>query len=191
MTFVTAIMILSTQNFIMTNVSGINEQLLTLHKRINSIFLKLLFVFLFFCAVANQNMQAQAQGDSYKTAIGVKFYPTGVTLKTFMRSNLAFEAIGYFWERGSRITGLFEYHYDLTPSGRLKWYIGPGAHVGFYKADFFDGGTSVGIDGVIGLDYKFPGIPVNVSLDWQPSYEFGNYAGFSGNWGGIGLRLAF
>jgi hypothetical protein len=184
-------MILSTQNFIMTNVSGINEQLLTLHKRINSIFLKLLFVFLFFCAVANQNMQAQAQGDSYKTAIGVKFYPTGVTLKTFMRSNLAFEAIGYFWERGSRITGLFEYHYDLTPSGRLKWYIGPGAHVGFYKADFFDGGTSVGIDGVIGLDYKFPGIPVNVSLDWQPSYEFGNYAGFSGNWGGIGLRLAF
>jgi len=191
LTFVTAIMILSTQNFIMTNVSGINEQLLTLHKRINSIFLKLLFVFLFFCAVANQNMQAQAQGDSYKTAIGVKFYPTGVTLKTFMRSNLAFEAIGYFWERGSRITGLFEYHYDLTPSGRLKWYIGPGAHVGFYKADFFDGGTSVGIDGVIGLDYKFPGIPVNVSLDWQPSYEFGNYAGFSGNWGGIGLRLAF
>lgn len=184
-------MMLPTQNFIMTNLSGINEQLLTLSKRINSVFLKLLFVFLFFCAIANQHMTAQAQGDSYKTAIGVKFYPTGVTLKTFMRNNLAFEAIGYFWERGSRITGLFEYHYNLTPSGRLKWYIGPGAHVGFYKADFFNGGTSVGIDGVIGLDYKFPGIPVNVSLDWQPSYEFGNYAGFSGNWGGVGLRLAF
>ena len=52
-------------------------------------------------------------------------------------------------------------------------------------------GTSVGIDGVLGLDYKFPGIPINVSLDWQPSYEFGNYAGFNGNWGGVGLRLAF
>ena len=42
---------------------------------------------------------AQANGSNYKTAIGVKFYPTGVTLKTFVRSNAAFEAIGYFWDR--------------------------------------------------------------------------------------------
>ncbi len=148
----------------------------------------LIFVF---CVSMSPLLTAQSDGNHYKTAIGVKFYPTGVTLKTFMRSNLAFEAIGYFWERGSRITGLFEYHYDLSPGGALKWYIGPGAHVGFYKADFYNGGTSFGIDGVLGLDYKFPGIPINVSLDWQPSYEFGNYAGFSGNWGGLGLRLAF
>lgn len=133
---------------------------------------------------------AQANGSSYKTAIGVKFYPTGVTLKTFVRSNAAFEAIGYFWDRGTRITALYEYHHNLSESGSLKWYIGPGAHVGFYKPAFYDGGTSLGIDGVLGLDYKFPGIPINVSLDWQPSYEFGNYEGFSGNWGGVGLRLA-
>ncbi|MBK9257053.1 MAG: hypothetical protein IPM42_16355 [Saprospiraceae bacterium] len=139
----------------------------------------------------SQNTFAQATGDSYKTAVGVKFYPTGVTVKSFMGSNLAFEAIGYFWERGTRITGLFEYHYNLSSSGNLKWYIGPGAHVGFYKPAFYDGGTSVGLDGVLGLDYKFPGIPINISLDWQPSFEFGDYAGFSGNWGGIGLRLAF
>ena len=167
------------------------EQLSGLYNLVNKKMFSLLIVLLFCFAIGTQNVHAQAQGNTYKTAIGVKFYPTGVTLKTFMRQNLAFEAIGYFWERGSRITGLFEYHYNLSPSGSLKWYIGPGAHVGFYKQDFFNGGTSVGIDGVLGLDYKFPGIPINVSLDWQPSYEFGNYAGFSGNWGGIGLRLAF
>ncbi len=175
----------------MTNSLVFNDQLVNLRKNVSARFLKLLFVLLFFCAIPNQKVQAQAQGDTYKTAIGVKFYPTGVTLKTFMRSNIAFEAIGYFWEKGTRITGLFEYHYNLSPGGSLKWYIGPGAHVGFYKSDFFSGGTSVGIDGVLGLDYKFPGIPINVSLDWQPSYEFGNYAGFSGNWGGVGVRLAF
>ena len=174
----------------MTTSLKLNEMCIELGKQINATFIKLLFVLLFLCAIATQSATAQANGDTYKTAIGVKFYPTGVTIKTFMKPNLAFEAIGYFWERGTRITGLFEYHYSLTPSGRLKWYIGPGAHVGFYKQDFFDGGTSVGIDGVLGLDYKFPGIPINVSLDWQPSYEFGNYDGFSGNWGGIGLRLA-
>jgi hypothetical protein len=160
-------------------------------KGISNTHIKLLFAILSLFAFTIQSVTGQANGNAYKTAIGVKFYPTGVTIKSFMKSNLAFEAIGYFWEKGTRITGLFEYHYSLVPSGRLKWYIGPGAHVGFYNKDFFDGGTSVGIDGVLGLDYKFPGIPINVSLDWQPSYEFGNYAGFSGNWGGLGFRLAF
>lgn len=164
---------------------------LNLQKVINTLIPKLLFVLILFCTLSNQKVKAQAQGDAYKTAIGVKFYPSSVTVKTFMKSNLAFEAIGYFWNKGSRITGLFEYHYNLSPSGALKWYIGPGAHVGFYKSDFFNGGTSFGIDGVLGLDYKFPGIPINASIDWQPSYEFGDYEGFSGNWGGLALRLAF
>jgi len=155
-----------------------------------SIILKAIFMTFILSISLNQNSIAQATGSNYKTAIGVKFYPTGVTLKTFVKSNAAFEAIGYFWDKGTRITALYEYHQDLTQSGNLKWYIGPGAHVGFYKADFFNGGTSVGIDGVLGLDYKFPGIPINVSLDWQPSYEFGDYEGFNGNWGGVGLRLA-
>jgi len=181
---------LSIQNIHMTNSLKFNNQFYELEKKINTTFVKLLFVSFLFFAIANQSATAQSNGDSYKTAIGIKFYPTGLTIKTFMKPNLAFEAIGYFWEKGTRITGLFEYHYSLVPSGRLKWYIGPGAHVGFYKNNFFEGGTSVGIDGVLGLDYKFPGIPINVSLDWQPSYEFGNYAGFSGNWGGVELRLA-
>jgi hypothetical protein len=159
-------------------------------RRPYSIFLNAIFMTFILSIFFNQDGIAQANGSSYKTAIGVKFYPTGVTLKTFVKSNAAFEGIGYFWDKGTRITALYEYHQDLTQSGNLKWYIGPGAHVGFYKAEFFDGGTSVGIDGVLGLDYKFPGIPINVSLDWQPSYEFGDYAGFSGNWGGVGLRLA-
>jgi hypothetical protein len=167
------------------------SQLFGQRNSLNKKLLSFLFILIFCCTLVTQRVQAQANGDTYKTAIGVKFYPTGVTLKTFMKSNIAFEAIGYFWEKGTRITGLFEYHYNLSPSGSLKWYIGPGVHVGFYKQDFFNGGTSVGIDGVLGLDYKFPGIPVNVSLDWQPSYEFGNFGGFSGNWGGVGLRLAF
>ncbi len=190
MIFAPATMMLSTQYTNMNNLLA-HEPLLNLQKGIYTVFPKLLIILFIISALPNQKVQAQAQGDAYKTAIGVKFYPSSVTLKSFVKSNLAFEAIGYFWKRGSRITGLFEYHYNLSSSGALKWYIGPGAHVGFYKADFFNGGTSFGIDGVLGLDYKFPGIPINASLDWQPSYEFGNYEGFSGNWGGLALRLAF
>ena len=28
---------------------------------------------------------------------------------------------------------------------------------------------AIGVDGVLGLDYKISGAPINVSLDWQPS----------------------
>lgn len=153
--------------------------------------IKSFFITLVFCSFFSFDSYSQANGNSYKTAIGFKFYPAGVTLKTFVRPNAAFEAIGYFWDRGTRITALYEYHFNISQSGNLKWYIGPGVHVGFYKPAFYDGGTSIGIDGVLGLDYKFPGIPFNVSLDWQPSFEFGDYAGVSGNWGGIALRYAF
>ena len=49
----------------------------------------------------------------------------------------------------------------------------------------------IGIDGIIGLDYKIKGAPINVCLDWQPSFNFIGYNYFEGGWGGIGVRYAF
>ena len=46
-------------------------------------------------------------------------------------------------------------------------------------------------DGVLGLDYKFRGAPINMSIDWQPSFEFGAGRGFVGSWGGLGIRYTF
>jgi hypothetical protein len=34
-----------------------------------------------------------------------------------------------------------------------------------------EGRAAAGLDGVLGLDYKFKGAPINLSLDWQPSYH--------------------
>jgi hypothetical protein len=49
----------------------------------------------------------------------------------------------------------------------------------YWKIYYGYRGGAVGIDGVLGLDYKFNGAPINMSLDWQPSFEFGDYgAGF-------------
>ena len=106
----------------------------------------------------------------------------------------AVEAIGYFYSRGFRLTGLYEYHGDIAGATGLKWYIGPGAHVGFYNGNSRfddDNDVAIGIDGVLGLDYKFRGAPINMSLDWQPAFEFGDGRGFSGSWGGLGIRYTF
>lgn len=137
--------------------------------------------------------QSNIGSTDYKTAIGVKFYPGAITLKHFVTDKHALEGIAYFWNRGTRITGLYEIHADIPNASGLKWYIGPGAHVGFYNNKTYDGvnyggRTYIGVDGVIGLDYKIRSAPINFSLDWQPSFEFGDGAGFNGNWGGIAIR---
>jgi hypothetical protein len=148
---------------------------------------------LIFCAlIAATTLSAQnktAESLTYKTAAGVKVWDgAGLSLKTFIADKAALEFIGFFNKYGARITGLYEFHGDLNTEGNLKWYIGPGAHVGLYKG----GNTAFGVDGVLGLDYKFKNLPLNISLDWQPSLEF-----FSGNsefipdWGGLGIRYTF
>jgi hypothetical protein len=152
---------------------------------------RICFLALFVClgyAVSAQTINSY----SYKTALGVKVWDgAGISFKTFVKQNRAFEAIGFFWNKGFRLTGLYEIHGDISGAPGLKWYIGPGAHVGFYDGDEVDGSASVGIDGVLGLDYKINGAPINFSLDWQPSFEFGNSKGFVGSWGGFAVRYTF
>lgn len=142
----------------------------------------------------SMNVAAQSMGRTYTTALGVKVWDGGgISLKHFISPSVALEGIGYFWYRGARITGLYEFHFDINGAPGLKWYIGPGAHLGFYNDNLpynERGGTFAGIDGVLGLDYKFNNAPINMSLDWQPSIEFGN-RGFVGGWGGLGIRYTF
>lgn len=140
---------------------------------------------------------AQNNSSSYQTALGLKFYPgAGVTFKHFVKENAAIEAIGYLWRDGIRLTGLYEFHGDVNGAPGLKWYVGPGVHVSAWndrwRSSFPQrrGGSSVGIDGVLGLDYKFKGAPINMSIDWQPSFDL-RYSEFAGNWGGLALRYTF
>ena len=154
----------------------------------------LLFTLVLFFVSTIHAQSKSTNSSSYQTALGVKFYPGGITLKHFFSGNNAGELVGYFWNRGFRLTGLYEIHGDFNDAPGLKWYIGPGAHIGFYdyyKSNNHIDGTYIGIDGVLGLDYKFNGAPINLSLDWQPSFEFGDFVGFYGNWGGLAIRYTF
>ncbi len=154
---------------------------------------KVFFVLLttLFISVASHAQSKSTNSSSYTTALGVKVWDGGgISLKHFFTDKNAGELIGYFWNRGVRFTGLYEIHGDINNAPGLRWYIGPGAHVGFYNTKYGDGAFA-GIDGVIGLDYKFNGAPINVSIDWQPSIEFGDGRGFVGSWGGLGIRYTF
>ena len=147
----------------------------------------------------------QANGTTYKTAIGVRAMPPGVTLKHFVQRNQAVEAIVYGPGGGIRLTGLYEFHFGLPGARGLAVYIGPGAHIGSYRRDYdyrnrWNGysyrhegvGTYAGIDLVLGLDWKVNRAPLNISFDIQPSFSFGrDRRDFNDYWGGIAVRYAF
>lgn len=142
-------------------------------------------------------VKAQEYGPEYNTAVGIKFYPGALSVKHFTNSNTAIEGLGYFWEYGYRIAGLYELHYKIGGVPGLKWYFGPGAHVGYYNDNWTrdyperNGGFNLGVDGVLGLDYKIQGAPIDLSLDWQPSFTVLGSTRFESGWGGLAVRFAF
>lgn len=160
-------------------------------KKIHTLFLILAGIF------SANIVNGQATGSTYKTAIGFKFGPAALTVKHFVQPNAALEGLAYFWDNGFRITGLYEWHGNIKGAAGLKWYVGGGAHVDIWDDEYRNnnrennGGAGAGLDGVLGLDYKFKGAPINMSLDWQPSVTFigDNYS--NANWVGIAIRFAF
>ena len=149
---------------------------------------------------------SKSTGFDYTTAVGVKFYPGAISAKHFIKSKAAIEGLLYVWNYGARITGLYEFHFPINDVTGLKWYAGPGAHIGFWNDRWRDDhpdyytvneyrGTHFGFDGVLGLDYKFERAPLNLSLDWQPSFNLGSgpgsYYGFYSGFGGLGIRYTF
>lgn len=145
------------------------------------------------CLLAAVFSNAQTVDQNYKTAIGVKFYPASLTVKHFLNDKSAVEGLLYSWGYGARITGLYEFHGDIKDVEGLKWYAGPGAHIQFWKSAWKGayGSVGIGIDGVVGLDYKFKDAPINVSVDWQPSYNVTGWSYFEAGFGGVAIRYAF
>jgi hypothetical protein len=141
--------------------------------------------------------QAQALGSDYRTAVGVKFWPGALTIKHFIKDDAALEGLLNFWGHGFRFTGLYEFHGDINSAPGLKWYVGPGAHIGWYNDyywrndHYYDkGSASFGVDGVLGLEYKIRNAPIALSLDVNPYVEF-LHGAYVDVWGGLGIKFAF
>lgn len=111
-----------------------------------------------------------ATAQDYKVGIGLRLStaePTlsnSITAKYFMNPESAVEGLLSFGSRFA-LGALYEKHKGLDIPG-LRYFYGAGGYIGF------EGGrTYFGPTGIIGLDYKFPDIPLNLSLDWKPELD--------------------
>ena len=163
------------------------------------------FIFtLFICGFALTNLQAQ----DYQKAIGLRLgYPVSVSYKQFLNgTNNAIEAyvgfrsqkvLGYGWS-WIGVGAAYQVHNPIDAVDGLQWYYGGGANVYFWTyddgfADFADEASiSFGISGYLGLDYKFANAPVNISLDWVPTFFINGYSsGFGADAGALAVRYTF
>lgn len=143
--------------------------------------------------------------STYNTAIGVRAAePGALTLKHFFNDQVALEGILGVWNHGFRATLLLEKHVPTAKVSGLSWYYGAGAHLSYYDHDhwfrynerryypYFDDEIGLGVDGVLGIEYKIPEIPFALSLDVKPTIEYVSngdvWADFDP---GLGVKLTF
>lgn len=172
-------------------------------------------VVLFFSLFALLAVQANAQKkksygsssvENYNTALGIRLNPwvVGFTIKHFIQGPHAIEGLvttNHEHKTNVTFTALYEYHWNI---GRpeLNMYAGGGAHLGFYDRRDYDWdryvdkgkGTYVspGLDGIIGVEWTFKNIPLNLSADLKPYVQFVGPTNFIGEEiGGISARYTF
>jgi hypothetical protein len=139
-----------------------------------------------------------ANAQDYRTGIGLRGgFSNGLTVKHFLTGKTAVEGILSTRWRGFDVTGLYEIHNQAFNTERLNWYFGFGGHVGFWNGDYANWGEPgisyiiVGIDGILGIEYNFKEVPINIGLDWKPAFNLIGYTGFWGDGGALSIRYIF
>ncbi len=156
---------------------------------------KLLFTII--AAATLSTMSATtANAQQYKNAIGGRFgSANGVSFKTGLNKNAMLELIANFRSSGNtdylRVTALYEVYNPIGGAEGLSWYYGAGGTLGTYKVKGTDGKVYLGANGVLGLDYKFNGAPINLSLDWIPTLQLTPDTDFYSGDIGLGVRFTF
>jgi len=153
---------------------------------------KLVLIFTF-AVCLNGFIDAQ----DYRTGIGLRAGPYyGLTVKHFTGSKTALEGLLTRWS-GIDITVLYEIHYRAFDVNGLNWYFGLGGHIGFWEGSHLNNGTAgtnytiIGLDGILGLEYNFSEVPVNISVDWKPAFNIIGYSEFWPLGGAFSIRYVF
>jgi hypothetical protein len=149
-----------------------------------------------FIIILTAGMAIAANGQDYKTAVGLRAgVPYGLTIKHFVSPKNAFEGILASRWGGFVVTGFYENVHWTGEYPGLNWFWGVGAHVGFWDNNPYyintNGNAVIGIDGILGLEYTFDEIPLNLSLDILPSFNLIGHTGWNGINGGLSIRYVF
>ena len=144
---------------------------------------------LLICLISISALTSKSQ--SYTTAAGIRLGPnsaaitSGFTVKHFLNEKTAVEGILGIND-GVGICGLYELHFPIESVTNLQWFAGPGAYIAFRNSS-----TYFGAAGIVGLDYKFEELPLNLTVDWKPELNIISKVAFESSGLGISVRYTF
>ena len=102
--------------------------------------------------------------QNYSSAVGAKLtFGFLGTYKLELKEGIyadIYGGLGYYGLSGG---AALELHKAIEDVDNLYWYVGAGAYTSLHTSGVYVGGNLV-----IGVDYSFDEIPLNVSFDWMP-----------------------
>jgi hypothetical protein len=142
---------------------------------------------LFFAVICIVSIE-KVNGQEYSNALGIRLSTAQATInqsvsyRRYINENTAIEGLLSFDPIAVGV--LYEKIYPLGAPG-LQWFFGGGAYVAF------KGDNVIGAMGIVGLDYTFSEVPINLSLDWKPELNFINNVNFQASAVALSIRFVF
>ena len=113
----------------------------------------------------------KANAQNYKMALGIRFsnddaiVNNSISFKYFVSDHWAVESL-FSLSRPMALGLLAEKHKQIL-SKRFNYFFGAGAYASFGKTKTGEE-RYAGLQGILGLDYKLPVLPINFSIDLKP-----------------------
>ena len=126
-------------------------------------------------------------------ALGIRGgYGAELSYQHSLGSNFLEADLGMWGGNAFYLTGIYDFVF--AQSGIVNFYVGPGAQVGFYNTTNDQGkattAMALGVVGQLGAEFEIPAVPINISIDWKPVFNFIG-GGFGWNGFALGLRYRF
>jgi hypothetical protein len=155
---------------------------------------------------------ATLQAQVFEKQIGLRLGATsGITGKVIKNDRTAIEGLLGFRKGGIQLYGLIEKYHPIIKTNKHRWmmFFGGGGHLGYvngynrvrrwsntsgyYYEEQRISGTVFGLDGIIGMEYTFPNVPITVSVDFKPYMELQDFRRFWVNfWDfAFGIKYSF
>ena len=130
-----------------------------------------------------------ANAQDYKTALGIRISSQdaavnhSITVKQFFSESIALEGLLSFGDPVA-IGLLIEKHKPIDINA-LNYFYGGGAYFAFA------GDRTAGLQGVLGIDYRIPNVPFNLSIDWKPELNIAKKLSFEPAAVALSARFVF
>ncbi|WP_147407501.1 hypothetical protein [Reichenbachiella sp. MSK19-1] len=153
-----------------------------------------------------------AQSQDYERSAGVRLGSTSaLTFKRFLGEEQAIEFLLSGRDHGVQLTSLYIKHHQMSLGTfeNFYFYAGVGGHAGYQKnsditkvrdpqdSEFYyykeDEFVELGIDGLVGIEWRIFSIPLSISVDIMPHLTYVGFAKVNGDFwdGSLGIKYIF